>query len=505
MGADVDLVSEPRLGRYVIHRPIASGGMATVHLGRLVGPAGFARTVAIKRLYPHLAKDPQFVSSLVDEARLAACIRHPNVASTLDVVERDDGLLVVMEYVHGESLARLARKPDGGAPPPLSIVLAVATQILYGLHAAHEATNPRGEPLNLVHRDVSPQNVVVGTDGVTRVLDFGVAKATGRLQETRDGSLKGKIAYMAPEQLNWEPVDRRTDIFAASAVIWEALTGERVFAAETSAASVAKILDGEVPKPSSRVPTLPPGLDDVVLRGLARKPEERFATALDMAVALEAFAPIATAREVGSWVMAEAGEVLAKRAEMVRELEQATSEGEQNSGPVSGVAELAAQRAKARKETKEEATLQSVEVVFPTLHERTQSGLSSSASLRRPSAPRRWWFLATGVVVIASLLGVAVLVRHHGAARGAQPAATREPPPVGGAPSLAANASAPLPAAAPSASQAIVPATPAPASAPRPVHTAPRATPGRSPKGPACDPPYMVGPDGIRRFRPECI
>ena len=489
MTAEADLVSEPRRGRYVIDRQIASGGMATVHLGRLLGPAGFARTVAIKRLYPHLANDPQFVASLIDEARLAACIRHPNVASTLDVVERADGLLVVMEYVHGESLARLLRKTPGRAPP-LPVVLAIATQMLYGLHAAHEATNPRGEPLRLVHRDVSPQNVVVGTDGVTRVLDFGVAKATGRLLETRDGSLKGKIAYMAPEQLNWEPMDRRADIFAASTVLWEALTGERLFGAETPAASVRKILDGNVPRPSSRVSALPPAVDDVVLRGLARKPEQRFATALEMAVALEAFAPIATAREVGAWVTAEAGEELAKRAEMVRELEQATSDA--GASTTAGPAQLAALLSKGN----EEATLLQVDVGPAAPNGLTHSALGTSASRGRSSARRRR--VLGGGLALLSLAGLAVLAHRHDVDRAtaAAPASS-----ITASPSAAAKASAP--AMGSSASEASAPAIPA--SAPRSAPTAPRGAAVRAPKGRACDPPYAVGPDGIRRFRPECI
>jgi eukaryotic-like serine/threonine-protein kinase len=194
--------------RYVLFDEIGVGGMASVHLGRLLGPAGFTRTVAIKRLHPHLAKDPQLAAMFLDEARLAAAIRHANVVATLDVVEQEGELFLVMEYVHGASLSRLVR--ETGAIDP-SIASAVVTGALHGLHAAHEAKDEEGHALEIVHRDVSPENVLVGVDGGARLLDFGVAKAASRLQTTRDGSIKGKLRYMAPEQLAGRKVTRRRD------------------------------------------------------------------------------------------------------------------------------------------------------------------------------------------------------------------------------------------------------------------------------------------------------
>src|SRR6185436_11579431 len=204
-------------GRYVMYDEIAAGGMATVHLGRLRGERGFARTVAIKRLHSQYARDPDFVSMLVDEARIAARVKHPNVVPPLDIIATEaEELLLVMEYVHGEVLARLlgicVRR--GEAVPP-EIVVAIMVGALSGLHAAHEATSDHGEPLEIVHRDVSPPNILVGADGVARVLDFGVAKAGMRATITHDGSTKGKISYMSPEQLRGGVVDRRTDVFAA--------------------------------------------------------------------------------------------------------------------------------------------------------------------------------------------------------------------------------------------------------------------------------------------------
>src|SRR5689334_1708582 len=204
--------------------------MATVHFGRLNGPVGFSRTVAIKRLHPNFATDPEFVASFLDEARLAARISHPNVVPTLDVVATDGEVFIVLEYVSGESLGKLWRSHTSkNERIPIPYSLAIMANALHGLHAAHEVRDERGEPLAIVHRDVSPQNIIVGTDGVARVLDFGVAKAAGRLQETGDsGALKGKIAYMAPEQITGGSVSRVTDVYAAAVVLWELLAGRRL-------------------------------------------------------------------------------------------------------------------------------------------------------------------------------------------------------------------------------------------------------------------------------------
>src|ERR1700709_2034653 len=186
------------VGRYALYGAIAAGGMATVHLGRLLGPVGFSRTVAIKRLHAQFASDPEFVSMFLDEARLAARIRHPHVVPTLDVVALSGELFLVMDYVHGVSLSKLLREVNmKHIPMPIDIVASVLVGALRGLHAAQSAVSERGLPLGIVHRDVSPQNVIVGSDGLARVLDFGVAKASWRIQTTRDGQVKGKLSYMA--------------------------------------------------------------------------------------------------------------------------------------------------------------------------------------------------------------------------------------------------------------------------------------------------------------------
>ncbi len=311
------------VGRYVVHGEIASGGMGAVHFGRLVGSAGFHRVVAIKRLHPQHARDPEVVASFVDEARLASRIRHPNVAATLDVVQEASELLVVMEYVHGESLARLgqAARRLGEAIPP-RVAAAIACGALHGLEAAHRATSETGAPLGLVHRDVSPENILVGVDGVPRVVDFGVALAEGRSQVTREGRLKGKLAYMAPELFDGERATARSDVYSAGVVLWEALTGTRLFTGDNEGAILRRILRGDVAPPSAVAEGLSLRADAIVLRALARAPADRHASALDLARAIEDGLPLATPAEVGAWVRRVAERSLEARSRALEAIER---------------------------------------------------------------------------------------------------------------------------------------------------------------------------------------
>jgi len=312
--------------RYAIYDAIASGGMATVHLGRLIGTAGFLRTVAIKRLHAQFANDPEFTSMFLDEARLASRIQHPNVVSTLDVVMKDHELLLVMDYVRGESLSRLVRRArDAGNRLPPRVVVAIVAGALQGLHAAHEARDEKGQPLGLVHRDMTPQNILVGTDGVARVLDFGVAKAAGRVHTTRDGDIKGKVLYMSPEQLSAQPLGRTADIYAAGVVLFEALTGVRMFAGDNEGAALTRIIKNELSMPSAVAPELAP-FDAIVRRASAANPTDRYATALEMARALENVAGGAASHsEVSDWVQHLCGELLDERARIVAEIERSST------------------------------------------------------------------------------------------------------------------------------------------------------------------------------------
>lgn len=305
----------------MIYDAIAAGGMATVHIGRLAGPLGFARTVAIKRLLPQFANNPEFVAMFLDEARMAARIQHPNVVPTLDIISTEEELLLVMEYVRGESLSRLLRAiKTKNTKVPSGIVVSVMSQALSGLHAAHDAQDENGASLGLVHRDVSPQNIMVGADGVARVLDFGVAKAGFTVNPSKSGDVKGKVLYMAPEQIADAYIDRRADIYALGIVLFEMLTGERMFIG-SEAQQIANAMQGQVRLPSAVSPILG-RFDAIVRKATAFNPDDRFPNALAMAQDLESCARAASARDVGDWVKREAGEVLHQRLRRIAEIER---------------------------------------------------------------------------------------------------------------------------------------------------------------------------------------
>ena len=306
--------------RYELLGELATGGMATVYLGRQRGPLGFSRTVAIKSMHPQLAKDASFRAMFIDEANLTALIRHPNVVPTLDIVQSDTKLLIVMEYVEGVSLSVLLRAAQKqNRKLPVSIVAAIGRDLLDGLHAAHELTDESGVSLGVVHRDVSPQNLLVGVDGIARVVDFGVAKATGRSYQTQTGEIRGKVGYMAPEQMFGEAVDRRTDVYSAGVLLWEALACERLFNAPTDAALVLLVTRGTTLAPSTaRGERLPDGLDALVTRALSQDAAARWSTAAEMSKRLASVAEPASREEVGRLVRELAGEQLASRAAYLR-------------------------------------------------------------------------------------------------------------------------------------------------------------------------------------------
>jgi serine/threonine protein kinase len=310
------------LGRYELLTEIASGGMASVFLGRAKGVAGFERVVAVKVCHPHLRVDEEFAEMFLDEARLAAKIHHPNVVSTLDVGDDDGRLFLVMEYIEGDRLSGLikaAGKRGRRIPPPIAARIFI--DLLSGLHAAHELADSDGTGLSVVHRDVSPQNVLVGLDGVARITDFGIAKTEARVSETGLKQIKGKLAYMAPEQLDGEDVTRRTDLYAAGVVLWETLTGKRLFRGETDLDTVQLVIKGDVPRPSEIVTDLDPAFDAVVMKAIDRDPERRFATAAAFAEALEELPlKIANTRAVSALVQDLLGASLSARRDLVRRI-----------------------------------------------------------------------------------------------------------------------------------------------------------------------------------------
>jgi serine/threonine protein kinase len=314
---------EATVGRYMLFGQIGAGGMACVHLGRRVGPAGFSRLVAIKRLHPHLGKQREFVHAFLDEARIAARVSHPNVVSIDDVVMDGDEVLLVMDYVNGRSLSFLAgaeRAQGRSVPPP--VATAIALDMLHGLQAAHEAKTERGAPLGLVHRDVSPQNVLVGVDGVARVLDFGIAKALGRLQTTDNGSVKGKLPYMAPERLLDRAVTSSVDLYGAAIVIWELLAGERYFVGSTPEAMIPLVIASEYRH--LRDGSLA-AVDAVLERALRREPEQRHASCAELAAAIEAVMDPASRGEIMAWVQKVAGADIAEHADAIAEVERSST------------------------------------------------------------------------------------------------------------------------------------------------------------------------------------
>lgn len=314
------------VGKYRIYDEFAAGGMASIHFGKLGGEGGFSRLVAIKRMHPQFTKDAEFVKMFMDEARVAGRVQHPNVVGVLDVVRADGELLLVMDYVHGESLARLMRAlSQGEGKVPAAIAARLAVDLLQGLHAAHEATGEHGAALGIVHRDVSPQNLLVGLDGIARVVDFGIAKAEGRLQDTTDGSMKGKIGYFSPEQLGHK-VDRRTDVFAASIVLWEMLSGKRLFTGDTPWEVAHAVVHHDIVDPSLGDPRISTAFGAVIMRGLSRELDTRFQTAREMAVAIEACTPLASHSAVADWVCELAGESLNQRREQIARSEELESD-----------------------------------------------------------------------------------------------------------------------------------------------------------------------------------
>lgn len=309
-----------RIGRYLLLEQFAAGGMATVHYGRQLGSEGFSRVVAIKRMHPGLMQEAQARAALIDEGRFAARVQHANVVQTLDVVVEGDEVLLVLEHVMGESLDKLLKESvaQRRLVPP-GVVVAVLAGALRGVHAAHEARGEDGQPLDLVHRDLSPHNIMVDASGVPRVADFGIAKARGRVSNTQTGHLKGKLAYVAPEQIHGE-TSRASDLFSMGIVLWECLALRRLFRGDNEAETLAAVLRCEVPD----VPAAPPELLAIARKALARLPGRRYATALEFAEALEGAWPAASASEVGAWVRELVSSTLDSRAARIVALEHAT-------------------------------------------------------------------------------------------------------------------------------------------------------------------------------------
>ena len=336
-----ELVDEPsdhgalqpgvRLGRYEMLVPIARGGMARVWAARLHGQRGFQKLVAIKVILPHLAEEPEFERMFLDEARIASGVHHPNVCEIYELGEEKKTLYLVMEWVSGDSFARVLRVNGKTEAIDPRVVARVIADACAGVHAAHELTDDDGRALGVVHRDLSPHNILVTADGTAKVCDFGVAKALGQLHEaTSAGQLKGKIAYMAPEQITGASVDRRSDVFSLGCVLYEATTGVRPFRGDGDHQVMHAVLKGELAPPSSLLRGYPQDLERIVLRALSPQPILRYPTAERMRFALEEYVArgqLVTQSNVAQVLRARIGDQIERRKERIRQASTAGDQG----------------------------------------------------------------------------------------------------------------------------------------------------------------------------------
>jgi serine/threonine-protein kinase len=525
------------VGRYLLHQPIARGGMATVHAARLVAAEGVTRLVAAKRLHPHYIDDPEFVAMFHDEARIASRIHHPNVVPVLDVILDGEEVILVQEYVHGVPLSYLLKLALADRTPiALSIALSIVSGILSGLHAAHEATDDVGEPLGIVHRDVSPQNVLVSVDGIPRLVDFGIAKAKTSIHHTREGFFKGKLAYMAPEQLRGEQVTRAADVYAAGVLLWELVVNRRFYDGKNDPDFVRTVAHGATMTPTqaleaerhtisaehwSQVYLLEP----IIMRAMSSAPEARYASAAQMAAALADIAPNAPITEVAAWVRSAGAEYIDKRqkillaneesyrASRLSESARAVEDGVRRSGARMRIEALTIDA------HRDPSMAPGPLSLTPTAD---GSRFVSSAFVARAILP--WVVSAALLLVVGALVGMVIRREPEVALPSRVPTTTRvadtrstvieiepeeaRPTTTSAEPSAAAQPAQPAPASRPLAPSVVrfvappvrvVPAAPvrAPPPPPTPVVAPPAASKD-------CNPPFYF--DGNKKvFKPSCI
>jgi serine/threonine-protein kinase len=550
------------IGRYVLHRQIARGGMATIHIARLMGDEGFSRIVAAKRLHPEFAEDAEFVQMFLDEARIASKIHHRNVVPVLDVVTTGEEVVLVQEYVHGVPLHWLLRTAhEAKTHIPINVAVSIACQTLAGLNAAHETVDEMGAPLNIVHRDVSPQNIMVATDGTGRLLDFGVAKASMAAHVTAAGVFKGKLAYSAPEQIKGNAV-RQSDVYAASVVLWELLVGHRMHGgAQAEAELVGEIMSGSLPTVtdalaqerewlgSNRWKQLEQ-LEPIIKKGLATEATERWLTAADMEAALATAVPPASPTGVAAWLKALGKQFLEGRDKVIAE-EEASWRRTSSSVP--------------RRLTPLPGSIQAVRLPSePGVEISVETKPGVTPETPRPPAPTAkklgTIIAALGVLVVLLSITFIVFLVHDSSSTpvpkpvadetptlpASAPATTRTPAPPPAAalspapaplpePAPVAEATEPIstPAPAPAADPAparapaittrnrvmhpaVAPAARRPATGPAPVEAkpvepapaapapAPAPTPEAKPAATDCNPPYYF--EGTKKvFKPQCL
>ncbi|MGE5186462.1 MAG: serine/threonine-protein kinase [Acidobacteriota bacterium] len=407
------------VGRYLLHRQIARGGMATIHIARVLGDVGFSRIVAAKRLRPELAENREFVAMFLDEARIASKVNHRNVVPVLDVGTANGEVVLVQEYVHGAPLSFLLRTAHhANTHVPLPVAVSIGSQVLAGLHAAHETLDEMGTPLHIIHRDVSPQNIMIATDGTARLLDFGIAKAAASATHTRQGTFKGKLAYAAPEQIRGHAT-KQSDVYALSVVLWELVVGDRLWRdAKTEDDLIVAIMKGNAP---SIVDALAAerawtgtyrwnqleAIAPIIQKGLASDPRRRWQTAAEMEDALTAAVPLASSSDVAEWLRALGGEFLADRDRII-------------------AAEEASWRAAGGKVTREASVDDSMSI-SGAVDVGAEPVLPLAPETRRPWMREQLpWLVAAGGLLLALVL---VVISSVGSSRVAPAPAAIAPPP----------------------------------------------------------------------------